>query len=241
MDYIVHKGKKYEVKEVTIGMWSEIMKYKDIMDEETLYYKMISEMVGISEEELLSADASEVLKIGEKLKETIFTESKQLFPTIEHNNKKYRLVDVHNMTFGQFVDIDSFLTKEENYRTANLHELAAYLYTEENKKYGDTDFKLQMEEFKSLPISRIEGAVFFLLSFGKALQQLSQIYSNTKLLWWTMRLRITLGLIGDGIKQSISSRKTKFGKFLMLLLSPLSLVSIIFRIIWTLIKKKRRK
>jgi len=241
MDTIIHKGKRYEVKPITIKMWSEIMKYKDIMDEETLYYKMISEMVGIPQEELLAGDAAEILKVGQKLKEIIFTESKQLFPKIEFGGDIYKLVDVHNMSFGQFVDIDSFLTKDENYRIANLNELAAYLYTKEGVKYGDTNFKEQMETFKELEIKYLEGAIFFLLNFGKGLQQLSHLYSNSKLLWWTMRLKITLGLIGDGIRQSISSRKTKFGRLMMSLLSPFYLVLIICRFTMTLIKKKKGK
>lgn len=241
MEQIIHKGKKYQVKELTISMWSEIMKYKDIMEEEQLYYKMIAEMVGIPEEELLSADASEIISIGEKLKSTLYTESKHLFPNIEFEGKKYKLVDVHSMSFGQFVDIDSFLSKDENYRISNLNELAAYLYTEDGSSYGQTNFKSQIETFKRLPIKYVEGAVFFLLNFGKALQLLSQISSSKKLLWWMMRLKITLTHIGDGIKQSISSRKTVFGKLIGLLVSPLLLVLIIFRIIWTLIKKKVKR
>lgn len=241
MDFIIHKGQKYTIKNVTIEMWSDIMKYKDLMEEEQMYYRMISVMTSIDEKELLSADASEMIKVGEKLKTILYKDSKQLFPKIEFNGKNYKLVDVHNMSFGQFVDIDSFLTKDETYRVANLNELAAYLYTEEGKTYGDTDFKAQIEEFKKLEIKYLEGAIFFLLSFGKGLQQLSQVYSNMKLLWWMMRLRITLGLIGDGIRQLISSRKTVFGKLIGLLVSPFYLVLTIFRIIWTLIKKKRRK
>lgn len=241
MEFIEHKGKKYPIKNVTIEMWSEIMKYKDLFDEEELYYKMISVMTGIPREELLLADASEMVKAGEQLKKILYTDSKQLYPKIEHNGIKYKLVDVHNMSFGQFVDIDSFLTKDEMYRISNLNELAAYLYTEEGKSYGDTNFKTQIEEFKKLEIKYLEGAIFFLLNFGRGLQQLSQVYSNLKFLWWMMRLKIVLGLIGDGTRQLISSRKTVFGKLIGLLLSPFYLVLTIFRFTWTLIKKKRKK
>lgn len=241
MEYIEHKGKKYPIKTITIEMWSEIMKYKDLMEEEDLFYKMMSVMTGIPKEEMLTVDASEMIKAGDKLKSILYTESKQLHPTIEFEGKTFKLVDVHNMSFGQFVDIDSFLTKDEMYRISNLNELAAYLYTEEGSNYGTTDFKAQIEAFKRLEIKYIEGAVFFLLNFGRGLQQLSQVYSNLKVLWWMMRLKITLGLIGDGTRQLISSRKTVFGKLIGLLLSPFYLVSTIFRFTWTLIKKKKRK
>lgn len=240
MEQITYQGKKYDVKEVTIEMWSRIMKFKDILSEEELYYKMISEMIGLTEDQIKEASASEILRVGEILHNILNVDSHKLHPIIEHKGKNYKLVDMTNISFGQFVDIDSFLTKDENYRIANLNELASYLYTEDGKTYGDTNFKKQTEEFKSLPIKYVEGAVFFLLNFGKALQLLSQISSQKRLLWWMMRLKITLTLIGGGIKQSISSRKTKFGKLIGLLLSPLLLVSIISRIIWTLIKKKRK-
>ena len=240
MESIVHKGKSYPIREITIKMWSEIMKYKDLMDEEELYYKMISEMCGLPKEEMNTADATTILEVGEKLHQILNTDSKKLHPKIEHNGKTYKLVDVHNMSFGQFVDIDTFLSKDENYRISNLSELAAYLYTEEGIDYGKTNFIKQKEEFESLPIRYVEGAVFFLLNFGKALAQLSQIYSNNKLLWWIMRFRMTLTLIGVGTKRLIFSHKTKFGKLIGLLLSPFYLVLTISRFIWTLIKKKRK-
>lgn len=240
MEQIIYGGKKYEVKPVTIQMWSNIMKFKDMLSEEELYYKMISEMLGLTKEQLYEASASEVLKAGEILNNILNSDSNKLLPTLEHNGKKYRLVDMNNISFGQFVDIDSFLSKDENYRIANLSELAAYLYTEEGKTYGSTDFKKQTEEFKTLEIKYVEGAVFFLLHFGKALQLLSQISSKRKVLWWMMRLRITLTLIGVGIRQSISSQKTMFARLIMLLLSPLLVVSTTSRFIMTLIKKKKK-
>ena len=240
MDYIEYNKKKYPVKEITIEMWSELMKFKDLLEEEEMYYRMISSMIGLSRDEINKLPASEILKVGEELNEILNKDSRQLHPKLEHNGKTYLLTDMNDLSFGQFVDIDTFLTKDESYRIANLHELASYLYVEEGKKYGEVNFKKQTEDFKKLPIKYIEGAIFFLLTFGKALQLLSQISSKKKLLWSMMKFRITLTLIGVGTKRLIFSHKTKFGKLMGLLLSPFYLVLTICRTIWTLIKKKSR-
>lgn len=240
MEYIEYNKKKYPIKEITIEMWSELMKFKDLLEEEEMYYRMISLMIGLSRDEINELPASEILKVGETLNEILNGQSRKLHPKIEHKGITYLLTDMNDLSFGQFVDIDSFLTKDETYRISNLHELASYLYIQEGMKYGQINFKKQSEDFKTLPIKYIEGAIFFLLTFGKALQLLSQISSKKKLLWWMMRWRMTLTLIGAGTKRLIFSHKTKFGRLMGLLLSPFYLVLTICRTIWTLIKKKKR-
>jgi hypothetical protein len=114
-----------------------------------------------------------------------------------------------------------------------LNELAAYLYTEEGVDYGKSDIKKRIEDMKDFPIKYVESSLFFLLSLTKASQGLIQIYSRNKFIWKIMRLRITLMLIGDGIKQYRLSQKTKFGRLMTLLLYPFLAVSITFRILLT--------
>lgn len=238
--YIEHEGKKYEVKEPTIDVWKNVMIFKDLLDEEEMYIKMIAEVTGLSMKEVKSADALEIRIAGDKLWRHLNQESKQLFKTIEHNGITYNLVDVGKISFGQFVDIDSFMKKDEAYKIANLNELAAYLYCEEGVEYGSSNIKKRIEEFKTLPVKYIEGAVFFLLNLGKGLQELIQLYSKSKLMWWTMRLRIALASFGDGMQQLVSSQKTKFGKLIVLLTFPLWLVLITLLFLWMLIKRMKK-
>jgi hypothetical protein len=239
--HIEYKGKKYEVKEPTIEIWKNVMIYKDILDEEEMYVKMISEVTGLSHKQIMSADALEMRIAGDKLWRYLNQESKKLYKTIEHNGITYNLLDVHKISFGQFVDIDTYMKKDEAYKIANLNELAAYLYCEEGIEYGDSDIKKRIEEFKTLPVKYIEGAVFFLLSLGKGLHELTQLYSKSQVMWWMMRLRIASASFGDGMRQLVSSQKTKFGKLIVLLTFPLWLVSIIFLFLWTLIRNKKKK
>jgi hypothetical protein len=239
--YIEHKGKQYEVKEPTIETWKNVMVFKDLFDEEEMSIKMISEVTGLTMKEIKEADALDIRIAGDTLWRYLNQESRELFRTIEHKGITYNLIDVNKISFGQFVDIDTFMKKEESYKIANLNELAAYLYCEEGKTYGESDIKKRIEEFKTLPVKYIEGSVFFLLSLAKGLQELTLLYSKSKLMWWMMRLRIVLESFGDGIRQLVSSQKTKSGRLIMLLTSPLWLVLIICLTLWMLITKKRDK
>jgi hypothetical protein len=239
--YIEHEGKKYEVKEPTIEAWKNVMIYKDILDEEEMYVKMISEVTGLSIKEVKSADALEIRIAGDKLWRYLNQESKKLFTTIEHNGITYNLVDLNKVSFGQFVDIDTFMKKDEAYKVANLNELAAYLYCEDGVEYGNSDITARIEDFKDLPVKYVEGAIFFLLNLAKGLQELTTLYSKSPLMWWMMRTKIAWASFGDGIKQLVSSQKTKFGKLIVLLTFPLWLVLIILVSLWITISSKKKK
>jgi hypothetical protein len=230
---------KYTIEEPNIELWTNVMKFKDLLDEEELYIKMISEVLGITREEVLSADTTQILEIGDYVYSFINKESKKLFKQIDFQGTKYNLVDVNNISFGQYVDIDTFLRKEEGYRIANLNELAAYLYTEDGVSYTNSNIKLRIETFKTLPIKYIEGAIFFLLNLAKGSQELTRLYSQSKVMWTIMKIRITLMLIGDGIRQYQLSRTTWFGKLTTWLLYPFISVLITFHIL--LIKDKNKK
>ena len=238
---IEYDGKVYEFKEPTLEMYANIMKYKDRLNYEELYLMVIEELTGLSEEEILNANADLINQLWETITKFINMNGKELFQVIEHKNKKYNLVDVYKISFGQFVDIDTFLSKDEKYRIENLNELAAYLYCDDGMNYGNSDFSKRIEEFKDLPLKYVEGAIFFLLSLGLGLHQLTQLYSKSKIMWWIMKMQIHLVSIGDGMQQFLHLPKTKFGFLIMLLLSPLWVVLTTFHISWIKIKKWRKK
>jgi hypothetical protein len=226
-------NKNYTITEPTVETWTNVMKLRDILDEEELYIKMISEMGNIPREEILNSNSSDIIEIGEYVYRFINKEAKKLYPLIEFEGQEYTLVDIQNVSFGQYIDIDTFLRKDESYRVSNLNELAAYLYTEKGMSYGESNIKTRIELFKGLPIKYIESSIFFLLNSAKVSQELLQLYSQSKFLWLTMKLKITLMLIGDGIRQFRLSRKTKFSRLMTLLISPLLFVLITCRILLT--------
>ena len=239
--FIEHKGNKYDIKEPTIKGWSSIIQLKDILDEEEMNIRMLIEVTGMNREEILSTDVKTIKTISNQLFNYLNQESKELFQRFSFKDKSYKIIDINKITFGQFVDIDSFLQKDEQYRLKNLNELAAYLYSEEGMDYGKTDIKARIKSFEDLPIKYIEGALFFLSILGKTLHEALQIYSQNKWKYRTLRVGTLLAGIGAGMRQLANLPKTRFGKLIMWLLSPLSLVLIISLILWTTIGKKKKE
>ena len=241
MNKIEVNGKTIEIKDPTVTDWANVMKYKTILDEEELYYKMLQEFTGMDRDELLSQDATFVIRIGDIVQNILLNENQKLYPEFEHDGIKYKLVDVNNISFGLYVDIDTYLRKDDNYRMSNMNELAAYLYCEEGLKYSDSNFKKRIDAFKTLPVKFVNGALFFLVNLVGASQSLTQLYSKSKVMWKIMKIRIAFIVIMDGITQLVHSQKTKFGRLIMWLMSPLLGLSIILVTLWTSIRKKKKK
>jgi hypothetical protein len=239
--HIEYKGKRYEVKEPTIDTWKNIMVFKDILDEQEMYVKLIAETTGLSVGQIKEADAADIIIAGDKLWRHLNQETKELYQHIEHKGIYYTLVDVSKISFGQFVDIDTFLKKDESYKISNLNELAAYLYCESGQTYSQSNFTKRIEAFKDLPVKYVESAIFFLVILAEASQQVIALSSKSRI--WLEMMKVRLGFMSfmGGMRQYLSLPKTKSGKLIMLLLSPLWLVSIILLTSWISIKKKINK
>lgn len=236
---IEYNGKKYPVKEPTIKTWTEMMRLRDVLDEGELFIKVIELTTGLSREEILAADATQVKKVGEQVLEIMTNSNKKVVNTFTHQEIEYEFLDISNLTFGQFIDIDTFLSKDENYRKQNLAELAAYMYIEKGTKYGDKNIQHRIKQMEDLPMKYMEGAVFFLLNIARASGELTKIYSQSKMLRVLMKTKIVFRLIGVGIQQSARSLRTRFGFLIMCLLYPWLSVSIISRSLWTTIRNKK--
>lgn len=238
--HITHKGKKYPVREATIQTWSEIMKHKELYDDTEMFVKTIEMLTDIPQKEILKADAEEVYMAGEMILQHLTRESRKVYHNITHKGKDYTFIDLNEISFGQFIDIDTFLSKDEIYKQANLNELAAYFYIEAGTEYGDKPVNPRKEAFVDLPMKYLEGAVFFLVNSARTSALLTRIYSQSKMIRLTAKLKIILTLIGVGIQRSAHSVRTRFGYLTSLLAYPLLSVSIIFLTLWTIITSKRK-
>lgn len=236
---VTSKSKTFEVKEPTIREFSDVMKLKDILTEDELHIRLIEKVSGLSNKEIMELDATTIQKIGSQLFTHYNKESKQLTQTFELNGVTYKFMDVHTMTFGQFVDIDTFLKKDDGYRIANLNELMAYMYCEEGTTYAESDFKKRIESMSDAPAYIVEPSLFFLSNLEMGLLKLTQLSSKSPVMFLIMKMRILLASFGDTIRPYHSSLRTKFGKLIMLLLSVLLLPLIICRTLLTSILKKK--
>lgn len=239
-NYVKVDDKSYEINEPTVSTWMELMKFKDILEEHELNIKLISLLTGLNEDDIRDGEVKEINKVGSVLSQYLNQDTKQIFNEIEFDGVKYKMFDINKLTFGQFVDIDSFLRKDDSYRNKNLNELSAYLYSESGYDYGETNIQQRIETFRGLPLRYLESSLFFLLNLGRGSLELTHLYSKNKVLWMLMKLRVVSQSFGDTIKSLVSWHKRKYGRWILLLILVLCSPLIICLTLWTLIKKEKK-
>ena len=236
---VTSKSKTFEVNEPTIREFCDVMKLKDILSEDELNVRLIEKVTGMSHEDVMEMDAYTIQKIGSVLFAHYNKESKKLTQSFELNGITYKFMDVNTISFGQFVDIDTFLKKDEGYRISNLNELMAYMYCEDGTKYSDSNFKKRIEDMLDAPSHIVEGALFFLLNLERGLYELMELSSKSPIMFQMMRLRMAFQSFGATTKLSRFLLKTKFGRLTLLLLWVLLLPLIICHILLTSILRKK--
>jgi hypothetical protein len=116
----------------------------------------------------------EVVKISNEISTFLTQDGDKFYNEFSFNNKNYRFLDLPNLTFGEFIDIDTYLTKEEHEKKKEMPLLMAMLYREldENgnyKPYNSKELQVKAEEFKKLPVRYVRGSTNFFFHLGKTL------------------------------------------------------------------------
>lgn len=191
--YVKYKGKSYVINEPTIEDWARIMILQEWSDEREFATILLSQITGLSQEEIENADYQEILDAAHTISKYFLTESSEFKNEFEFNDKKYRFLDLPNLKFGEFIDIDGFLTKPVVEKKKEMNLLMAMLYREVDEKgeyipYDSSKVQLRAEEFKKLPVRYVNGASSFFLR----LEQISQ--GNMKLSLWN-RVKMTTKMI----------------------------------------------
>jgi hypothetical protein len=182
--YVKYKGKNYLINEPTIEDWSKIMILQEWSDEREFSTILLSQITGLSQEEIENADYQEILDAAQTISEYFLVESSEFKNEFEFNDKKYRFLDLPNLKFGEFIDIDGFLTKPVIEKKKEMNLLMAMLYREVGEDgnylpYDSSKVQLRAEEFKKLPVKYVNGASSFFLRLGRISQ------GNTTLSFWS--------------------------------------------------------
>lgn len=165
MEYIItYDNKDYEVKEPTIQTWQKINLSKEFKSESDFFLDLISYSTGLEAEELKDVDQYQIFNVIYGLSEYYTKLDTKFYNKFTFKGVDYYFTDFNNMTFGHFVDIDTYCSKDENYRTQNINYFLALLYTPKGEKYH-VNLREREELFKELPIKYFLGSqrFFFLL------------------------------------------------------------------------------
>jgi hypothetical protein len=163
-------GNEVVLEEPTLQIWQEMMVYKDLEEEDDFVYTLIHLMSGISREELRDLPYSSVKPVADKVSGYIMSMDSTFHKDFEFNGVEYRFIDLPNLSFGEFVDIDTYLSKPLSIRNRELNKMMAFFYREvvDGKlvKYDASLVDTRAEKFKDLPVRYLHGAMRFFFHFA---------------------------------------------------------------------------
>ena len=195
---INYNGKDYEVKEPTIETWGKLMAIKDWSDEKEFSVSLIAALSGLSDEDIRKASWDDIVEASQILTHYMLEDGKKFYRDIVFEEQVYRFIDLGNLSFGEFVDIDTFLQKPEHEKKAEMNLLMAMFYREvhDNKidEYDASKLEQRAEKFKKLPVKYVNGASTFFLRLEKTLQEGIPPSLLKKVKMWMKGIIITMTL-----------------------------------------------
>ena len=194
-------GQDYEVKNPTIQKWAMLNLMKDLEEEDDFRLYLVSLSTGIDEDLLKQANFLQVKQAADFLTKYFIEIGDKFYNEFEFKGKEYKFIDLNNMSFGQFVDIDTFLQKDESYKKGNMNELMAMLYMEKDETtYSVEKINERKEAFRDLEVKYLQGALRFFLVLRKRLQENTPFFLKIKwkvkrtLNQWRHSLRFGVGM-----------------------------------------------
>lgn len=192
------EGEPYLIEDFTsVGVYSKIYKIKDLFNDEYFAAKLINIVAGAPLEDLLECPYEEISYIKDYILSKLPTEQDTKFiDRFELDGIKYGFIpNWKDMTFAEFVDLDTLTSKKPEEILNNLHIIAAILYrpiideySEHNftiEKYNLETLAIRAEHFKKyLDVKYVIGAQFFFIKFATKLLNLTPQSLTLKLNWW---------------------------------------------------------
>jgi len=209
---IKYNNKEYVVAEPTIMVWNALNNSQVLDNEEDFRLHLISVATGLDMDEIKQVEWWSVYEISDYLMDYYMVQSPQFYPSFTFNDINYKFVDLEHITFGEFIDIDTFLSQPASYRMGNMNYLMALLYreTDENgvlQKYDGSKVENRSKTFRYLPSKYLQGALFFLEILESTLQEhitsslVKKLWMKMNRMYQTIKLNL-LSSVGAGIQLS---------------------------------------
>ena len=201
---ITYKNVDYIVGEPTISNWKKIILSESFKTPEEFHLDLISISTGLSVDELRTVSMGEILDVMSGLSEYYENIDKTFHSKITFKGVEYEFADLNNLTFGHFIDIDTFSSKNESFRTQNLEKYMALFYVPKGEDYM-TNLTERTELFKELPVRYFQSTQSFFFHLEETLFPPTGGYS-LRVVLLTLMIRLKrkwnrlLVRIGVGIK-----------------------------------------
>ena len=189
--------KEYNVPEImTVENYSKIFKIKDLFSDEYFSAKLVSIVTGAPVEDLLEGDYEQVSYIAAYIMELLPKTKPEFKDRFEIDGVQYGFFPKwQDMTYAEFVDMDTISTRKQDEMLNMLHILSAVMYRPIINERSEHDFDIEKynvkkmtkraELFKSkLDVRYVLGAQTFFTNFGKRYSIYSQVSLIPKLSIW---------------------------------------------------------
>ena len=197
-------GKPYEIPDfINIENYSKIYKIKDFFSDEYFAAKLINIVSGASVEDLLNSDYNEVNYLASYVLSILPKNETKFDDKFEIDGVEYGFFrDWRNLTFAEFIDMDTISTKKPDELLDMLDILSAIMYRPIINKRSEHDFDIEEYDVKAmkeraelfkkkLNIKYVIGAQFFFIKFANkfsnysrpSLIQTLSMWEWTKLIW----------------------------------------------------------
>ena len=160
------------LKEVTLEQYQKYIKIQDNNEDDTfLAIKMIEIFCGIRADLIMKMKASSIRDITSVLAE-MFEQKPPLVKEFKMNGIDYGFIpDLENMTFGEYVDLDTYIGDYEN-----MHRAMSVLYRPIVQRYKD---KYLVDEYsgdesdkmKDMPMDAVLSSILFFYHLGMDLSK----------------------------------------------------------------------
>jgi hypothetical protein len=203
-------GVPYEIPDYTpIDVYTKIYKIKDLFTDEYFAAKLISSITDCPLKDLLEGGFEEILYISNHILSKLPNQDEVKFVD------RFELDGVHygffpnwkDLTFAEFIDMDTISTKKPEELLDMLHILAAIMYrpivnelSEHNfeiEEYDLVSLKSRSELFKKkLDVKYVLGAQFFFIKFAtrylsytpQSLEMKMNIWTQIRMIWMMWRM-----------------------------------------------------
>lgn len=222
------EDKTFELpKFINVEQYAKIYKLKDVLEDQYFAIKLLSTLSGCPEEELEQVNYQQIQHLATYAM-TMFPNEKETFiDRFTIDDVEYGFLDSwKKLSFAEWVDLDTLITKNPDQLMDNIHIILAIMYRpiikEKKKKYEIEKYdagtmETRAEIFKTnLDIKTYFGTMVFFSLFAKryiaSIQQSSTSlnpWTQMSLLWkYRKIIRSLLKEGGDGTSLSTSSLMT---------------------------------
>lgn len=197
------EGKEYRIpKYITLGDYVKIYKIKGLFDDDYFSTKLISVLTGAPQKKLMEADREQVEYIFDQIYSILPSGTPGFVDTFTLDGVEYGFIQSwRKMSFGEFADLDTLMTKTPDEVLDYLHIITAILYrpiiSKDKKKkfvierYNQDTLEERAELFKNkLDVEVSLGAQFFFTQFARNVSNYTPISLRMwmKISWTQLRV-----------------------------------------------------